>query len=122
MGCPGKGTEEKVPLVTAQEHLRCQSFPNEQVALPLAISVGTVRFASQPKGQPTLMARSRAGAISGQVGLATGARMSLSRLCAMQISDHSADTFACPRRRNCRNCRANFIWPKTGSTTCLRSL
>jgi len=33
---------------------------------------------------------------------------------------HSALTFSKPRKRNCLNPRASFIWPNTGSTTCLR--
>ena len=46
---------------------------------------------------------------------------SLRMLWVVQSRDHSAATFSCPRRRNCRKPRACLINPKTGSTTCFRN-
>ena len=46
---------------------------------------------------------------------------SFSRLWAVQISRHSSLTFSSPRKRNWRKPRAALIWPKTGSTVCLRN-
>jgi hypothetical protein len=45
---------------------------------------------------------------------------SLSRLCAVQTSFHSEFTFWLHRSRNCRNPRACFVCPKTGSTVHIR--
>ena len=45
---------------------------------------------------------------------------SFSRLWAVQTSRHLSATFARPRNRNWRKPRAALIWPKTGSTVCLR--
>jgi hypothetical protein len=50
------------------------------------------------------------------------ARASLPRLCAVQISAHSAFTLSKPRNRNCLNPLACLICPNTGSTTCFLSL
>ena len=50
------------------------------------------------------------------------ARASLPRLCAVQISAHSAFTLSMPRNRNCLNPFACLICPNTGSTTCFLSL
>ena len=43
-------------------------------------------------------------------------RNNFSRLCPVQMSDHSPLTFSSPRNRNCRKPRACLIWPNTGST------
>ena len=48
------------------------------------------------------------------------ARWSLRRLWAAAIIAHSPWAALRPLSRNCRKPRADFIWPKTGSTTCLR--
>ena len=50
------------------------------------------------------------------------ARASLPRLCAVQISAHSAFTLSMPRNRNCLNPLACLICPNTASTTCFLSL
>lgn len=42
-------------------------------------------------------------------------------LCVRHRSDHSPRTLSIPRNRNCRNPRACFIWPNTGSTIALRA-
>jgi hypothetical protein len=50
------------------------------------------------------------------------ARASLPRLCAVQISAHSAFALSKPRNRNCLNPLAGLIGSNTGSTTCFLSL
>ena len=47
-------------------------------------------------------------------------RNSFSRLCPVQIRDHSRFTFSRPRSRNCLKPRPYLICPNTGSTVCLR--
>jgi len=45
---------------------------------------------------------------------------SLRMLWVKQMMSHSAATFDTPRKENRRNPRTSLIWPKTGSTICLR--
>ncbi len=85
---------------------------------PVRESCGTLEG---PPSAVTVWTRCRArGGYAGRV--AQPLRKSLSRLCVRQIRFHSAATFLSPRKENRLNLRASLIWPKPGSTICLRVL